>query len=182
MPIVFNTATSVNGYLADLNDSLEWLFEVPGEQTDMQEFLSEVAVLVMGSTTYEWVLRHENILAAPHKWQLYFGSRPTYVFTSRELPTPEGADVRFIKGAVSDHLAEIRSTAGERTAWVQGGGDLAGQFLDAGALESISIAIAPVFLQDGRRLFPRDLHSDRLTLTSAVQVGQFVVANYAVSN
>lgn len=180
MSVIFNTATTANGYLADTEDRLDWLFEVPDAHPD-DDFMSTVSVLVMGSTTYEWVLRHEDLLAHPERWRSFFGDRPMYVFTTRELDVPAGADVRFVSGSVSDHLRDLVATAGDGHVWVQGGGDLAGQFLDAGALDEIVLNVAPVFLPAGRPLLPRDVRSDRLSLTSVDRQGQLAVLRYAVT-
>jgi dihydrofolate reductase len=179
--IAFHTATTINGFLADQTDSLDWLFAIPGEQPDEAAFMEGVTVLVMGSTTYEWILRAENLLAEPAKWQGYFGARPTFVFTTRTHPIPAGADVRFVSGPVPGHLRTILDAAGTGTVWVQGGGDLVGQFLDADALDEIVLSIAPVFLAQGRPLLPRGVYWDRLRLRDARQVGEFAVLTYAVS-
>lgn len=96
-----------------------------------------------------------------------------FVFSSRDLPVPEGADVRFLRGTVAEALPGLREAAGDGDIWVVGGGDLAGQFLDAGALDEIAISIAPVALPSGAPLLPRRVESDRLTLIEARQVGQF---------
>lgn len=179
--IVYNTATSLNGYLADESHSLEWLFAVDNAGApDMAAFMSSVGVFVEGSSTYEWVLRAENLLAEPTKWRHFYGARPTYVFTSRTLPVPEGADVRFVNGAVADVLEEIKDAAGAGDVWVVGGGDVAGQFLDCGALTDISLSVAPAALHAGAPLLPRTLGPDRLRLVSASQQGQFAVLNYQV--
>ena len=47
-----------------------------------------------------------------------------------------------------------------------GGGDLVGQFADAGLLDQIIATVAPVTLGAGAPLLPRDIRSDRLTLES----------------
>lgn len=54
--IVYNTATTANGFLATPDDSLDWLFQVQGEAPDMAPFTETVTVSVMGSSTYEWLL------------------------------------------------------------------------------------------------------------------------------
>ena len=179
--IVFDTATTLNGFLADEHDSLAWLFAVEGgEHPDDGLFPTSVSVMVEGSTTYEWVLAESDILAHPEKWREFHGDRPTFVFTTRELPVPEGADIRFVSGPVADVLAEIRAAAGDGDIWVVGGGDLAGQFLDAGALDEIALSVAPVALTAGAPLFPRRVGSDRLRLVSASAVGQFARLVYRV--
>lgn len=180
--IIFDTATSLNGWIADEDDSLSWLFAVDGGTTPDAEMLpANAGVLVEGSTTYEWVLAESGILAHPEKWNDFHGDRPTFVFTTRGLPAPVGADIRFVSGSVVDALPAIREAAGDADIWVIGGGDLAGQFLDAGALDEIAVSIAPVLLTGGAPLLPRRLDSDRLRLVSATAVGQFARLVYAVS-
>lgn len=179
--IIFDTATSLNGWIADEHNSLSWLFAVAGGASPDDELLPPAAaVLVEGSTTYEWILAEEDVLAHPEKWQDFHGNRPTFVFTSRTLPVPEGADVRFVSGTVADVIDDIRAAAGDRDIWVVGGGELAGQFFDAGLLDEIAVSIAPVLLTGGAPLLPRRIESDRLRLVSATKVGQFARVTYAV--
>ncbi|CAI9386240.1 dihydrofolate reductase family protein [Microbacterium sp. T2.11-28] len=179
--IIFDTATSLNGWIADEDDSLAWLFAVEGGTSPDPEVLpTNAGVLVEGSTTYEWVLAESDILAHPEKWREFHGDRPTFVFTTRDLPVPEGADVRFVSGPVAAVLPEIRAAAGGTDIWVVGGGDLAGQFLDAGALDEIAVSVAPVLLTGGAPLLPRRAEADRMRLVSARAVGQFARLVYAV--
>lgn len=179
--IVFDTATSINGWIADESGSLEWLFGVEnGETPDDGLFPPRATVLVQGSSTYEWLLAEQDILAHPERWQEFHGEKTSFVFTSRRLPVPAGADVRFVSGSVADVLPEIRRVAGDGDIWVVGGGDLAGQFLDADALDEIALSVAPVALSGGAPLLPRRVESDRLRLVSASAVGQFARLVYAV--
>jgi len=180
--IIFDTAATLNGWIADEHDSLSWLFAVPGGEVPDPELLpSAAAVMVEGRTTYEWVLRESDILAHPEKWQEFHGTRPTFVFTHRELPVPEGADIRFVSGSVVEALPAIRAAAGDGDIWVVGGGDLAGQFFDAGALDELAVSIAPVTLTGGAPLFPRRVESDRLRLESVTAIGQFARLRYSVA-
>ncbi|BDZ55395.1 dihydrofolate reductase family protein [Agromyces marinus] len=179
--ILFDTATALNGFIADEQNSLAWLFAVDGGTTPDAEVLpANAGVLVEGSTTYEWVLAESDILAHPERWREFHGDRPTFVFTTRDLPVPDGADITFLRGDVADALPRLRAAAGDTDIWVVGGGDLAGQFLDAGALDEIAVSIAPVLLTGGAPLLPRRLESDRLRLVSAKAVGQFARLVYAV--
>lgn len=182
--VVFYTATTLNGFLADDHDSLDWLFAVPGGEggdDDFQRFLSGIGVLVQGSSTYRWVLEHEDLVAQPEKWPAYYGDRPTWVFSSRELPAVPGADIRFASGDVAQAWPEIRDAAGDRDVWVVGGGDLAGQFADAGLLDEIRVSIAPATLPSGKPLLPRSLGADRLELAAVRQAGAFAELTYRVT-
>lgn len=183
--VIFYTATTLNGFLADDEDSLDWLFAVPGADdgaSDFDRFLEGIGVLVQGSSTYRWVVEHEDLVAHPEKWPKYYGDRPTWVFSSRAQPVVPGVDIRFASGDVLDEWPSIEHAAGDRDVWVVGGGDLAGQFADAGLLDEIHVSIAPATLASGKPLLPRRLGSDRLTLTSARQSGPFAELVFAVRN
>jgi dihydrofolate reductase len=178
---VYYTATSVNGYIADENSSLQWLFDVGDDGAEeAAAFIAGVGVQVMGSSTYEWLLTNEHLLATPEKWQQVFGDISTRVFTTRDLPRPTTAAFEFRRGAVSEHEAELRALAGDRDVWVMGGGDLAGQFFDAGLLDRIQLTVAPVFLTGGAPLLPRFVPAASLRLVDARPQGQFVSITYDV--
>jgi dihydrofolate reductase len=182
---VYATATTLDGFLADDDNSLDWLFEVEGGEESlaaMESFIAGVGVMVEGSTTYRWVLEHERLLDAPHRWQELYGDRATYVFSSRaDLPLVPGADIRVVSGPVADHLAAIRAAAGAEDVWIVGGGDLAGQFDRAGALDQLMLSVAAVTLGSGAPLLPRRIGSDRLRLVEVGRAGQFVALRYDVS-
>lgn len=179
--IIFDAAVSLNGYLADENHSLQWLFDVPGAQEPDPELLPKnVAVHVEGATTYLWLLENENLLQEPEKWQEYYPDVVTYVFTRRQLPVPAGADVRFVSGDLESVLPQIRESAGEKNIWVLGGGELLGQFLDHDALDTLALTVAPAALSHGAELLPRNIGSDRLELVEARKAGPFARLVYRV--
>src|SRR5512134_561466 len=94
----YYTATSLDGFIADRNNSLDWLFQWgDGDETDYPEFISRVGALAMGSTTYQWVRDHNAAKGEPDRWDY---TQPAWVFTTRSLPTVPGADIRFVKGDV----------------------------------------------------------------------------------
>ena len=65
----------------------------------------------------------------------------------------EGADIRFVRGDVRPVHARC-VPAGGRNIWIVGGGDLAGQFHDAGLLSEVIVQIGSVTLGRGKPLFP----------------------------
>ncbi|MET1133195.1 MAG: dihydrofolate reductase family protein [Aeromicrobium sp.] len=184
---VFNTASTLDGFLADPDHSLSWLFAVEGGTPDAPEqadpfaaFLASVGVAVLGSSTYEWLLRETHALEKPDAWPEAMSGKPAFLFTSRDLPVPAGADLAVVSGDVRDHLAAIRATAGDRDVWLVGGGDLVGQFDDAGALDEVQVSVAPATLGAGYPLLPRRIGPDRLHLTDVERRGQFAHLTYAV--
>lgn len=183
--IIFLTATSLDGYLADENGSLDWLFSVEGGEDAFDEFktfVARVSVIVEGSTTYEWVINHEQLLEHPEKWQELYGKKKTYVFSTRaaQLPRVPNTDVEFISGPVSEHISSILIAAGDGDIWVVGGGTIAAQFAAADRLDEIWLSVAPVFLGSGAPLFTSRLTSESLRLTRVHQTGQFAQLRYAL--
>jgi dihydrofolate reductase len=171
----YYTATTLDGYLADEHDSLDWLFVQ--EQDDdgpmnYGAFLTGVGALAMGATTYEWIRAHLADTGEGWPYDL-----PCWVFTHRDPAPVEGADLRFVSGAVAPVHAEMAAAAGERDVWVVGGGDLAAQFATAGLLDDLVLNIAPVTLGAGRPLFPRPFD---LRLEELDRNGAFLCARYAV--
>ncbi|TWG92310.1 dihydrofolate reductase [Nocardioides sp. J9] len=171
----YYTATTLDGFIADPDDSLAWLLRQPqdeGGPQDYGEFIKRVGAVVMGSTTYLWVRDH--LQRTGEDWSY---SMPAWVMTSRDLPTIDGADLRFASGPVTEVYDDLRSAAGELDIWVIGGGDLAGQFADAGLLDEVIVSIAPVTLGAGRPVLPRRLE---LRLAETAPNGAFVTARYEV--
>lgn len=143
-------ASSVDGFIADEHDNLDWLLSMPGGDdaaNPYPAFIRDVGALAMGATTYEWVRRHE-----PGAWPY---TQPCWVFTHRDLPALDGADVRFVQGPVAEVHAEMTAAAGGKNLWLVGGGELVGQFLDADLLDELIVSLTPVLLGRGAPLLPR---------------------------
>ena len=145
----YYTATSLDGFIADPDNSLDWLFtqkREPDGPLNYGEFIAGVGALAMGSTTYEWILDHES-----GKWPY---DVPCWVFTHRELTVVPGARVELTSADVATVHSEMLEAAGARNVWIVGGGELAGQFADAGLLDEVLVMIAPVTLGAGAPLLP----------------------------
>ena len=171
----YYTATSLDGFIATEDHSLEWLFPLGDlNESSYPQFIAEVGALAMGSGTYEWMLRNAEQVTAEvgSPWPY---SQSAWIFTSRELPVIEGADLRFVKGDVREVHAEMQAAAGNKNVWIVGGGDLAGQFYDAGLLDEIIVQVGSVTLGQGKQLFPRRVLSPQLRLTSVRQMGGSMV-------
>ncbi len=167
----FYTAATLDGFIATEEHSLEWLFaqdfDLDGPMA-YPKFITGIGALIMGASTYEWLLRNQQ------SWDY---TQPAWVFTHRELAVPEGADVRFVHGDPAEAFTQISDTAAGNDIWVMGGGDLAGQFADAGLLDEIWVQIAPVTLGSGQPLFPRALQLD---LIDVVRNRDFACMRYRV--
>ncbi len=181
MKTVYYTASSLDGFIATADDSLEWLFPLGDIQaTSYPTFIRDVGALAMGSTTYEWMLRHVvgPEASRPEPWPY---RQPVWVFSSRRLPSVPGADIRFVHGDVRPVHAEMTAAAGGRNIWIVGGGDLAGQFHDHGLLDEVFVQVGSVTLGAGKPLLPRAITSPPLRLLNVRAVGTgFAELHYAV--
>jgi dihydrofolate reductase len=168
----YYTAATLDGFIADPENSLEWLFKIKRDEhgpMSYEDFIAEVGALAMGSTTYEWIIDHESA-----KWPY---DLPSWVFTHRELTVVPNAQVEFVSGDVAPVHEEMVRAAGGKNVWIVGGGDLAGQFAEAGLLDEVIVTIAPVTLGAGAPLLPRRLE---LSLDEVGRNGDFVCARFGV--
>jgi dihydrofolate reductase len=174
----YYTATTLDGFIADPDDSLDWLFSRERDEDGMLsygEFIAGVGSLAMGATTYEWILDHQRSGSPDEAAWPY--DLPCWVFTHRSLPVVAGAQIELVRGDVARVHPRMTEAAGDGDVWVVGGGDLAGQFADAGLLDEVLVTIAPVTLGAGRPLLPRRLE---LRLEEVGRNGDFACARYAV--
>ena len=177
---VYETATSLDGFIADRDGSLEWLFAVegalPGDGEAIEEttrFIEGAGAILLGATTYEWILRHED----PKSWPY---EAPTWVLTHRDPPRIEG-DLRFRSADTDDELRalheEMTTAAGGRDVWVVGGGRVAADLARLGLLDEVSVSVAPISLGGGAPLLDGRVELRPLSVKPA---GAFARLRYEV--
>ena len=175
----YYTATTLDGFIADPNHSLDWLFtrdQEHGGLLSYAEFIAGVGALAMGSSTYEWIIEHEFAGKDESEWKWPY-DLPCWVFTSRRLQVVPDAQIEFVQGDVAPVHAAMVEAAGGKNVWLVGGGDLVGQFADAGLLDEVIVYAAPVTLGAGAPLLPRRLE---LRLEETGRNRDFVASRYSV--
>ncbi|MBX3148103.1 MAG: dihydrofolate reductase [Gemmatimonadales bacterium] len=171
MKTQYFTATTLDGYIATDDHSLDWLFPLARlEDTGYPAFIAEVGALAMGSATYQWLLQHVVKPGAEDQAPWPY-TQPVWVFSRRRLPAPPDAQIRFVSGDVRPVHQEMAAQAGSKNIWIVGGGDLVGQFFDVGLLDELIVQIGSVTLGSGRPLLPRRIESPALQLRSVRRVG-----------
>jgi dihydrofolate reductase len=171
MATQYYTGSSLDGFIADPASSLSWLVTRdidPKGPMAYDAFYEQVGAMAMGATTYQWILDNDS---GPWGYQI-----PCWVFTHREFPDPE-RDIRFTTDDVAAVHAEMAAAAGEKNIWIVGGGDLVGQFHDAGLLDEVWVQYAPVTLGAGAPLLPRRVE---LSVLEVARNRDFMCGRYAV--
>lgn len=172
-------ATSLDGFIARRNGSLDWLDEVnasvpPGEDCGYADFMGSVDLLVMGRGTFE------KVLSFP-EWP--YGDKPVWVVSKSltELPAHLPAAVR-LQDLEPGALLALAQDHGLHELYVDGG-RLIRSFLRDGLVSEMTITTVPVLLGSGLPLFADDARGKdialRLTASRAYPFG-FVQSTYAV--
>lgn len=170
---VYNTATSLDGYIATADHSLDWLLSRESDEAGpmgFPEFLARVGAIVMGANTYQWILDNQG--AQPWPYEV-----PCWVCTHRDFPARTDADIRFTCAEIPELHRTMTDMANGRDLWIVGGGELAGTFADYGLLDEIIVSVAPVTLGAGAPLLPRELE---LRVTEVAVNGEFACLRYGV--
>ena len=131
---------SVDGFLARLDGTFDFLEAGGGEAHGFEEFLSTVDVLVMGRMTYE-------VVRAFTEWP--YGDRPVFVLSTNELPADER--IERLEGEPRDILARLEAR-GFTHVYVDGGLTIQ-RFLRAGAIDRLVVTRVPVLIGTGIPLF-----------------------------
>jgi dihydrofolate reductase len=171
MATVYFTASSLDGFIVDDADSLDWLTSRAIDANGpfgYEAFAKSVGALAMGSATYEWLVRNQ-----PGDWMY---EQPSWVLTSRPEIIEAGHPVQTFDGDVAELHAKLVSAAAGRDVWVVGGGHVAAQFVAAGLIDEMIVSYAPCTLGTGAPVLP--LRSEWRLAESGVN-GDFVCARWA---
>ncbi|MCB5238645.1 dihydrofolate reductase family protein [Niallia circulans] len=167
--LVLLIATSLDGYIATKNDSLDWLFKVEGEgDNGISEFYETVDTILMGRKTYDWIITHMTE-EFPYK------NKECYVFSRQENEDTE--DVKFIKEDIIDFANKLKNEEGKNI-WIVGGGDLLHSFIKEKLVDEFIITIAPTIIGEGVPLFKEDEYQLELFLKGTRCFNQFVELHY----
>ncbi len=171
MATIYYTASSLDGFIVDTDDSLDWLtsrdIDADGP-FGYGAFSRSVGSLVMGAATYWWIVGHQ-----PGDWMY---SQPTWVLTHRPDIIVTGHPVQTFVGEVTDLHARLVDAADGADVWVVGGGAVAAQFAAAGLIDEMIVSYAPCTLGAGAPVLP--LRSEWKLVESLVN-GDFVCARWA---
>ena len=171
MKTVYYTASSLDGYIVDDQDSLDWLISRtidPEGLFGYEAFGTTVGAVVMGAATYEWIAANQ-----PGDWMY---DQPSWVLTHRPEIIAAAHPVQVYAGDVVELHPQLVSAAAGRDVWVMGGGEVAAQYAMAGLIDEVIVSYAPCSLGAGSPVLP--IRSEWTLRESAVN-GDFVCARWA---
>lgn len=134
-------ATSIDGYIARKDGSLDWLDRVGGFDEDygFQKLLGSIDALIIGRKTYEVA----TTVSDP-----YPGKRVVVLSNSLNAVRE---DMELYRGDLAELLTKLHKD-GIRHIWIDGGATIS-QFLSSRMVDMMTLSIIPVILGSGIPLF-----------------------------
>jgi len=108
---------------------------------------------------------------------------PIFVLTSQVREPwvrPGGTTFYFVNDGIESALRQARAVAGDRDIRIAGGADVIQQYLRAGIVEELDLAIAPVMFGGGRRLFEGISREVGVELVETIASPRVTHVRYAV--
>lgn len=150
MPNIIYIATSIDGYIARTDGSIDWLLEQPnpsGSDYGFADFMDRIDGIIMGRATFD-------IVNAFDEWAY---TKPVFVLTNTltQLTGKWASKCQIVKGDIKDILDELGSQR-IKTLYIDGGKTIQ-SFLKEDLIDEMVITRIPVLLGSGIPLFTDDL-------------------------
>lgn len=167
--LILYIATSLDGYIATEDDSLEWLFNTEGEgDNGYSEFYKTVDTILIGRRTYDWVIDKE-------KEEFPYKNKKCYVF-SKSI-SGKNENVEFINCNIVEFTNKLKEEVGGNI-WIVGGGNLLHFFIKERLVDEFIITIAPTLIGRGIPLFKEFDFEFELKLKDIRRFNQFAELHY----
>lgn len=177
-------ATSVDGFIAKPDGSVDWLHSAGNQEADMTEigdlgfsdFLSTVDCMIMGRKCMEAI---SSFNLSEEQWP--YGDLKIYVLshTVKQAPSNLFGKVEMYSGDLNE-LMSILEKEGYKHAYIDGGATIQA-FLNLKLIDEMTISLAPVLLGEGKPLFGKTYGDIKLTQSEAKSYpNHFVQLKYLV--
>ncbi len=155
--LILYIACSLDGYIAKLNDNLDFLNIVQreGEDYGYGEFITSVDTVILGRKTYDWVVGHGY--GFPH------ADKESYIITRQSKPR-EG-NLIFYNGDLRKLVFDLKSKSGKNI-FCDGGAEIVNLLLRDKLFDELIISIIPILVGDGVKLFKDVRPEQELELVS----------------
>lgn len=142
-------ATSLDGYIADKEGSIDYLHSIPnptGDDMGYSKFMANIDAIIMGRTTFQ------TICSFDIEWPYHV---PVFVLsnTLTEIPEAYKGKAYLAKGPLNEVLQGINEQ-GFYTLYIDGGATVQ-SFLQEDLIDEMTITTIPVLLGGGTSLFSK---------------------------
>lgn len=139
-------AMSLDGYIAKPNDDLGFLkiVEKEGEDYGYAEFTDKIDTIIIGRKTHDYVLKE---IGSSHYDN---GQRDVYVMTRTERP--KVGKTTFYTGNITELVKRLKAEKGKNI-YCDGGAEVVNELLKHDLIDEFVIAVIPILLGNGTRLF-----------------------------
>lgn len=168
MSVFFYGCITMDGYLADKNHNLDWLYQTGAiEETGYESFYKSMDITIMGKRTFNEIKNTGNIGSL-------YSTTKNYVFTHAErLSVSEFIPINC------DVVKFVKQIENDKNIWIIGGNTILAPLLDNDMVDNMTIQIAPVLLGKGIPLFSQKEVLRRFYLKEVKQYGQFAELIYS---
>lgn len=155
--LVFLVHTSVDGLIEGPGGAFDWPVMGPELSAYVHELDAGVDTFVYGRVVWEMMAgfwpRAEELSADPHvlRFAPVWRRTPKVVF-SRTLAEPADPGVRVVRGDPAAGMKALKAAEG-KDLLLTGGTELASTLAGAGLIDEFHVAVHPVVLGGGKRLF-----------------------------
>ena len=181
--VTYGGAVSLDGFLAGLDGSMDWLHFSEDVQQIMKDYWKDVDTILMGRKTYEFsVAQHPPNSSRSKSAKRNSKREPavrTYVF-SRTLKSVDQPATELVTTDAAQFVRSLKQRPGKGIC-LMGGGELAQSLLAAGLVDQIGLNIHPILLGQGISTFRNLPIRLKLALTECRPIaGGCILANYKV--
>ena len=170
--IILYIATSLDGFIADTNGGINWLYEnsiQTENDTSYEDFYTHVDTVIMGRTTYDQVTTE----LSPNEYP--YASSESYVLTSRNTEKLE--NITFTDSSIIDIVSNLKTKEG-KDVFIVGGASIIKPLIEANLIDEYKLAIIPTLLGEGIPLFSDIQGNIQLKATEAKVVNNIVYHTY----
>lgn len=151
-------ATSLDGFIARENGSLDWLpgsdpnaevkptpEDTPPNDGGYGDFIATIDVVVMGRSTYE------EILGFGVDWP--YGDCSCFVVTTNNDYKTKTENTTVLNSINPLNIEKVKN-ASNKNVWIVGGGQIITEFLNHNAIDKMTLSVFSIILGKGIPLFP----------------------------
>lgn len=171
--VILYIAVSLDGYIADKNGAVDWIKghdETEESEDTFNHFFSTVDTVIMGKRTYDQIVTE----LSPDQWP-YYGA--TTIVVTHQGGLNDTEHIYFRNTDVCQLVEEMKSKSG-RNIWICGGADIVGQLIAKDLIDIYHLAIIPVILGNGIRLFDTRFPKIELKLTATKKYNGIIEVVY----